>query len=226
MRRTDTTGRPFPWLDAPHRRRSLAARHARRAVVGSALLLTSVAAAWWAGGELDAAREATEAFGPLRQVAVAAGSLTFGQVVGPDDVTRRDLPAALVPASPVDDPVGRTVTAAVLTGEPFVETRLAPPGSTGSAAALRAGERAVAVPVDVLAPELTPGDVIEVVLAAAPDGWGAPPSAEGARRVAGRVLATGDDHLSVAVDADDAASVAMAALDGRVSLLAVGAEPE
>jgi hypothetical protein len=93
------------------------------------------------------ATDTVAGWGHTRSVIVARRDLAPGQVVATDDVVRRDLPDAAVPASAlVDDPTGRVVTSPIVVGEVVSRQRLAPDGLQGIAALVPDGHRAIAVP--------------------------------------------------------------------------------
>lgn len=158
------------------------------------------------------------------EVVVARQPLAVGATLGPDDVARRPIPAGLAPAGPADpDAVtGRAVAAPMVEGEVVVEARLAPPGTTGLAAAVPSGHRAVAVPIPDGTPPLEPGQRIDVL---APDrttelGSGTALAAAGAT-----VLDLSDGTVTLLVGVEEATAVAGAVLDGAVVLALRGPQP-
>lgn len=166
--------------------------------------------------EADAAR-----LGHLRAVAVARTTLPVGATVGPDDTEVRSLPAALVPPEAVAAvPEGAVVTATVHEGEVVVAPRLAPAGRSPLTAALPAGTRAVAVPVDAAALPVEPGDVVDVLATFEPDlaDGGDPTVAVAPEAVVVEVAA---ESVVVAVTPGQAPRVAFAAAAGAVALAVV-----
>jgi pilus assembly protein CpaB len=177
-------------------------------------------------------------------VVVAAADLRPGTALTPADVRAASFPAALAPAGATRDPAalsGRVLAAGVRRGEPLTDVRLVGGGLT---ALLPAGQVAAAIrPADLAVTALVrPGDRVDV-LAAAGDGAGGPPAADGARPVAEGALvlavpsapggadgtppAGGTDAdgagrpaglLVLAVDRDTAAGLAAASADATLTV--------
>jgi Flp pilus assembly protein CpaB len=160
-------------------------------------------------------------FGDLRPVAVALTTLSVGATVGPDDTEVRSLPAALVPPEAVAAvPEGAVVTATVHEGEVLVAPRLAPAGRSALTAALPAGTRAVAVPVDAAALPVEPGDVVDVLATFDPElADGGDPTVAVAREAL--VVDAGPEAVVVAVTPGQAPRVAFAVAAGAVALAVV-----
>src|SRR3546814_13349083 len=79
-------------------------------------------------------------------------------------------------SSDLELPDGQVLRSAVYEGEVLVGERLAPVGVHGLAATLPTGTRAVAIPVEPgLAPPLQVGDVVDVLVALAPESAGSGP---------------------------------------------------
>jgi Flp pilus assembly protein CpaB len=117
------------------------------------------------------ATETVAGWGQTRSVLVARHDLGPGRAVTADDVVRRDLPDAAVPASAVTDvppggstgsPIGRVVTSLIVAGEVVSRQRLAPDGVQGIAALVPDGHRAVAVPTEGTGLALRVGDRVDV----------------------------------------------------------------
>jgi Flp pilus assembly protein CpaB len=164
------------------------------------------------------ARAQAAAFGRLRAVPVAARSLDAGDEVGPEDVTTRRLPAALIPRGGVAArPEGRVVVVPVAAGEVLLEAKLAPWGLKGAAALLPDGTRALAIPVSEGTPPLSVGNHVDLLATFSPDQPAATspdpsfPVAEDAL-----VVAVGHDTVTVAVDQRAAPAVAYAIAAGTV----------
>lgn len=167
------------------------------------------------------AAEAERSWGERRTVAVAGRDLAAGDVINGDDVARRALPRAVMPAAAVDDPVGRVVTAPILAGEPVVEARVAGPDDEGAAALVSEGRAAVALPLETPTPPLRIGDRVDVVAPGVPTlEVGSLP----ARRVArgATVVHSGETALTVAVADDDVTALAAATLQGPVAVVLSG----
>jgi Flp pilus assembly protein CpaB len=114
------------------------------------------------------------------------------------------------------------VTDVVHEGEVVVAPRLAPPGRSPLTAALPAGTRAVAVPVDAAALPLEPGDVVDVLATFDPDlADGGDPTVAVAREAL--VVDVGPDAVVVAVTPGQAPRVAFAVAAGAVALAVVPA---
>lgn len=151
-------------------------------------------------------------FGRLVDVPVAARSVPLGTVLGDDDVAWRTLPAGVLPNEEVEpSPVGRTAWVPLVEGEPLVVSKFAPVGSTGVAALLPAGARALAVPAVTGNPSLQRGDRVDVLVTV--DGSPTATVAGGAM-----VLEVTPDVVAVAVTAEDAPKVAFALSRGVVTL--------
>jgi len=89
-----------------------------------------------------------------RQVVVTVNDLSIGSMLRTNDLQVRLWPENLVPAGTfpqVEDLVGRVVKADVVMGEPILDSKLAPKGSTGGVSSLiPPGMRAVTVAVNVV----------------------------------------------------------------------------
>jgi Flp pilus assembly protein CpaB len=145
---------------------------------------------------------------------VAATDLPIGHRIRAGDLTTR--PVDAIGGTPVEDPVGRVVTALVLGGEPLVAERLAPAGADGAAALVPAGEVAVAVPIAVAAPPVVVGDDVEVFVTDG-DGFTTATVARDAL-----VVAVGDDAVTVSMEPAEAATVADGLAAGAVTLGLLG----
>jgi pilus assembly protein CpaB len=121
-------------------------------------------------------RMTTRAAPVTTKALVAARDLELGVVVREPDIKEADWPGTL-PANAVakkEDIIGRGVTTTIYTGEPILETRLAPKGAGGGLAAMiPSGMRAVAVRVnDVVgvAGFVVPGMRVDVLISGSPPG--------------------------------------------------------
>ena len=138
---------------------------------------------------------------------VAAGPLGAGESVTSENTRVIALPAALAPVDSLSaPPVGATVRLAVQEGTPLTSSMLVVDASTP---AVPYGWRVVAMPVDVAAPAIVPGDMVDVVAMDAVVAAGA------------LVISAGDDTIgpTIAVPQDVAASVATSAGTGEASLV-------
>jgi Flp pilus assembly protein CpaB len=137
-------------------------------------------------------------------VTVAAHDLAAGVVLAADDVRTARLPAAVVPAGPVADPVGATLAAPLRRGEVLTDVRLVGQPSAQPPPGLVAAP--VRLPDEAAAALLRPGDRIDLL-------------ATDARR--GRSWTVAEDTLVLSVPA--AAESGAGPLGGRVVVLAVPA---
>jgi Flp pilus assembly protein CpaB len=201
-------------------RRAAARPSVRRLAVSALAVVTAVVTAVVIGQ----AHAARDRWGAGHDVLVARHDLAPGDAVDGADVERRALPRAALPPEPLTAlPVGAVARHPILAGEPVVAARLAPAGLAGAAALVGPGDRAVAVPrAQIAMPPLRIGDVVDV-LAVLPPGAGeghdppAFPVVEGAL-----VVDVGDEAVSVAVPADDAAATAWAVSQGAAALALSG----
>lgn len=208
-------------------------RWARRSPVAwwVAAAAVAVLAATQVAGLDDDAEARRQAWGTSVAVAVAARDLGAGAVVGPDDVTVEQWPAAVVPAGALDSvPEGRTVAAPIVAGEAVVGARVAPEGLGAVAALVPEEHRAIAVPtaaggLGTDAPPLAVGDRVDVLATfdvidpSGADG-GAP---TGTVTAGAMVVDVGESAVTIAVPIDEVARVAFAVARGTVTLALVGA---
>lgn len=109
-------------------------------------------------------------------IVAAAGDIKLGSVLRNVDLTTVDIVGALPQGAILKpaDAVGRGVTSNLYTGEPILESRLAPKGSGGGlAATIPDGMRACAVKVDEVvgvAGFVTPGMRVDVLISGNPPG--------------------------------------------------------
>jgi Flp pilus assembly protein CpaB len=160
-------------------------------------------------------------------VPVASGDLASGQLLAEPDVTTARVPAEAVPDGALhdDELVGRRVGGPMRAGEVFTDARVVVPGAADS---LPDGQvvSTVRLPDPTAAQGLRVGDAVDVV-ATAPDADG--PRAEVVAEAA-RVVALPDPEspdaagLSVAVPRDTALTLARAALEAQLAVVAVPAE--
>ncbi|MGZ4705679.1 MAG: Flp pilus assembly protein CpaB [Acidimicrobiales bacterium] len=176
----------------------------------------------------DEAARIRAGLGRTRTVVVARHDLAPGHVIGDDDTVARTLPVDALPDGAIDQrPTGRTVTAAVVAGEVVSARRLAPDGVDGLAALVPPGRRAIALPTEGSGLRLQVGDHVDVLDpsdgAAYADGSSAP---AGAAATDALVIAVDDTTVTVAVERDDAPSVARALAGGTPVLAMTGADPD
>jgi len=113
----------------------------------------------------------SQAGGNTNKVAVAKADISLGGRVTPELVSMVDWPASSVPPGAFTDPrllETRVARASILRGEPIMESKLAPPGTTGGLSAVVAdGKRAMTVRVnDVVgvAGFALPGNFVDILV--------------------------------------------------------------
>lgn len=149
-------------------------------IAGVLLLLALLAGAlafWGTQRYLERAASEVESrwrnrFTPA-SVLVVRRDLEAGTVVAPDDVARREVPAAFVPsgtlgAGEAAAAVGRRLLYGLRAGDPLTRSALQSEAQASLAARLRDGNRAVTVPVDEVSSQaglVRPGDRVDLLLA-------------------------------------------------------------
>ena len=191
------------------------------------MLVLSVAltAGWLASTVVARADRTRLAWGTSQQVLVAERDLAPGDALLAGDVTLMARPQSMVPATALTElPDGAVIRAEVLRGEVVVAERVAPHGLTGVAATLPPGTRAVAIPTEPgLAPPLTVGDHVDILVALAPELAGDGPPGFAVARAA-LVVAIDDAAITVAVSRATAPRIAVALGQGAVTLALIGAD--
>jgi Flp pilus assembly protein CpaB len=187
-------------------------------------LATSAAAG--VAGATGRATDAMAGWGATRSVLVARRDLEPGRALTGEDVERRDLPDAVVPASAVDgDPTGRVVTSPIAAGEVVSRQRLAPAGVAGVAALVGPDQRAVAVPTEGTGLRLRVGDRVDVYPSGRTDIVGTSASRSDrstALATDAVVVDVADTAVTVAVARDQVAAVAGALGESPPVLALVG----
>jgi Flp pilus assembly protein CpaB len=169
------------------------------------------------------AEHARDRWGEGVPVLIATRDLAPGDQLSADATRVVERPEPLVPAdalAALDDRV--RVAAPIYADEVVVPARLVPGSLSSTAARLRTGTRAVAVPLDpATSPPLQEGDRVDVVVAlpeaAAGDG---PPGFAIASEV--DVVDVDDAAATLAIPRDDVPRVAVALGQGAVTLALVG----
>jgi Flp pilus assembly protein CpaB len=175
-----------------------------------ALLTGSTVARLVGRAEAAAAR-----YGSVRRVTVATHALAPGDVIDTSDVVARDVPAAFLPKGAMTTPpVGRTVVVSVFEGEPLLRGHVAPAATSGVAALVPDGMRAITVPRGPAPAPVRRGDRVDVL--ATVEGGEGPPTFAVAE--AALVVDVQADSATVAVTPDEAPRVAFAAAGGVVAL--------
>ncbi len=134
------------------------------------------------------------------RVIAAAKDLKIGTVLDASDLTTVQLVGSASTGAILDakSAIGRGVISDIYTGEPIVESRLAPKGSGGGlAATIKPGMRACAVRVDEVvgvAGFVTPGMHVDVLVS------GVPPSAQGSQNSEVRTILQNLEVLSAGTD--------------------------
>ena len=111
-----------------------------------------------------AARDARAAYGITRSVVVATHDIAPGATIESGDTRLEHRPTAVVPSDALTEaPVAQVASAAILEGEPVVESRVAGHGM------IPAGSIGIAVPIDQGTLTLAIGDRVEVLATFDPD---------------------------------------------------------
>lgn len=115
---------------------------------------------------------------PSARLVAAARDIKIGSILAPADLTTISI-VGTAPQGAITDPknaIGRGVIANIYSGEPILDSRLAPMGSGGGlAATIKEGFRACAVRVDEVvgvAGFVTPGMRVDVLVSGVPPGSG------------------------------------------------------
>jgi pilus assembly protein CpaB len=141
------------------------------------------------------------------EVLVARHDLAPGAPITGDDVQARALPVAMVSQGALTalDP-GSVAAERVLAGEVVMRQRLAPAGSGPIAAQLRTEEVGIAVATGPARPEVDVGDEVDLFGISAGDSTGARVAARAVAR--GRVVAIGEEQITVAIPVSQAPALA------------------
>ena len=189
--------------------------------------------------QVDDAARTVAGLGRTRTVLVARRDLAPGHLLGDGDLVARELPVDAVPDSSVDGSVaegtidGRTVTAAIVAGEVVSSQRLAPDGVDGLAALVPVGRRAIAIPTTGTGLRVEVGDRVDVLDPSDEPAYGSDsPDRAASSRSAGvvatdaLVIAVDDAAVTLAIEHDDAPTVARALATGTPVLALTGAGPD
>lgn len=107
---------------------------------------------------VDQARTAQRQWGGRSTVSVAVAELAPGDPIDPESVTLLDVPFVLLPDGFVSEvPAGAVAVAPIPAGQILTEAAIAMDRE-----GLRAGERAVTIPVPLAPPNLVIGDLVDV----------------------------------------------------------------
>lgn len=191
------------------------------ALLVAALVVTTVA------GRVGAADRTREQWGEQVTVAVMTRDLPAGSAITSGDARLVSWPAALVPADALRHlPEQGRLAAAAVDGEVLVGSRLAD-GSPGELSAqLTRGEVAIQLPLSDIAPNVAPGDRVDVVApttGAVSDLSGIASTLQVEVVASGaRVISNDDGVVSLAVRRAQAERTAGAALSGVVALVVLG----
>jgi len=200
----------------------------RRALRSRVLaLLVAAVVATTVAGRVGAADRTAEQWGEQVTVAVMTRDLPAGSTITSSDARLVRWPAALVPADALRHlPEQGRLAAAAVDGEVLVGSRLAD-GSPGELSAqLTRGEVAIQLPLSDIAPNVAPGDRVDVV---APTTGAVSDLSVVASTLqvevvasAARVISADDGVVSLAVRRPQAERTAGAALSGVVALVVLG----
>ncbi len=200
----------------------------RRGTIWIATVVLALVVGLFVWSSLDRADAVRSAYGEQRSVLVAITDITPGTVIDESNTDTRDWPIGLLPEGAATSGSGRTATERVGKGEVLVDRRLSGGDGFGPEALIPAGGRALAVPRGPASPDVSVGDRIDVfapldVSRASASTAPATDPRFAARRVAksARVIAVGQDAITIAVGAFEAPYVAQAALDASVALVLV-----
>lgn len=198
-------------------------RRRRRALVYWAVTLALAVGSGATVARLFSEAEAAAArYGSLREVPVVVRAVQAGEVIHPEDVEQRSLPAAFVPDGEVAvDSVGRTAVVTLVPGEVVLANRVAPRGQRGAAALIPAGWRALAVPAGPGGrPRMKRGDRVDVLATFDPTGQAGAREPTVVVATAALVVDVDDeiDVVTVAVAAGDAPRLAFAIAAASVTL--------
>ncbi len=187
-------------------------------VVGLLLVITVIGVA----RQSDRQRHLTETYGDLRNVPVAVALIRPGEPLDGETVRWEHRPAAGVPPGAVTDLAeGALAAEAIHPGEVIHSERVAGGGS-GLSSRLAPGTAAVSVPTSYGVPPVQPGDRVDLL--ATFDSFAdevAPESSRVARSAT--VLESGEDAVTVAIQASEVPSTVSALIWGTVTVVAVGA---
>ena len=186
--------------------------------VGLLLVTTVVGVA----RQSDRQRQLTETYGELRNVPVAATLIRPGEPLDAEAVRWEQRPAAGVPPGAVTDLTeGALAAEAIYAGEVIHGERVAGSGS-GLSSRLTPGVAAVSVPTSYGVPPVQPGDRVDLLATFDSFADGAAPEASSVARNA-TVLESGEDAVTVAIQASEVSSTVSALIWGTVTVVAVGA---
>ncbi len=130
------------------------------ALTGALALVTALVVS----STVAAAREARAGYGTTRSVVVATHDIAPGATIEPGDTTLEERPLAVIPSGALTEtPVAQVASAAILEGEPVVESRVAGHGM------IPEGSIGIAVPLDAETLALAVGDRVEVLATFDPD---------------------------------------------------------
>jgi Flp pilus assembly protein CpaB len=149
---------------------------------------------------------------------VASRDLPGGEQLTDDDITAVEVPRWLAVATLTDsEAIGGVLRYPVSTGELLGVSTIGIGGASLVSGQLRADELAIAIPLDRSAPPLEPGDQVELIGGVNLDIFSdAASSIQPTLLATGRVLATDERAITVAVLRPDALPVADGLLRGTV----------
>lgn len=164
-----------------------------------------------------------QAWGPSSEVVVVVRSISAGEPLEADSLGQREVPDGMLPEGAVmvgpsgspEEFLGRIAATELFPGEILVDTRLAREGFAHGSGTGPDG-RIVAIPLDLQAPPLAPGDHVDLLAGAVQTPGEA--AVVGVEVVAerGEVVSIGDGTLTVLVDGTEVTHVVEALLAGTV----------
>ncbi len=171
------------------------------------------------------AQAAAARYDGLTNVYVVTHDIDAGALLSRSDVKQESRPRAFVPKTPVtDDPVGQIATLPLTSGEVLVHANLGDGHLSPSAALLRTGERAIAIDTNNGSFGVSQGDWVDVFATLDAIDITDEPSTVVANNA--RVVEVTDDHVTIAVRAEEAPHVAYSAVKGAVTLAITRPQPE
>jgi pilus assembly protein CpaB len=207
----------------PHRYDPLLALRRRPAHRGVLVAVLAAVCGILVARVVQAAEDTAAAWGERVPVLIASRDIDAGDRLDGGNTRVEHHPAPLVPDGALAElPDGRRLAAPAYAGELLRAERLAPSGRSVVAARLPEGTVAVAVPVEPgMAPPLVVGDLVDVLVALAPEAAGGGPPGF-ALATGAPVVDVGDTAVTVAVDEATAPRLAVAFGAGAVTLALTG----
>lgn len=190
------------------RARSVCVRH--RIAVRVVRLAVLVSLLWLWADATTAARTTRAQWAPVEIAVVAAEALAVGETVSEEMFRVVSTPSFVIPVDALTDvPTGGVLATSLERGD-ILSARDVQSTRT-QALRLRSTDRAIGVPTDDATPTLHPGDLVELLLVSTDMTGG-----QNVEPRRGAVLAVHEASITVAVEADDADTIASVLVDGAV----------